>query len=292
MGKFKFHLVLFTVALIYGATFSIAKDVMPEYLRSYGFIALRVGFAAILFWIVHLIFIKEKVKGIKDYAELFVCGFFGVALNMSLFFKGLETSLPIHGAVLMLAAPVFVLIFQKMIYKVKITWLQWLGIFTALIGSFFLIAGNGLQFDDTTWFGDLLIVFNAISYAFYLVFVKRVLEKYHFVTVAKWSFAFAFILVLPLGYEQLMETNFVIIPTFVWGEILFVLFFTTFLTYFLNAYAIQNTSPSVVGSYIYLQPLLATSIAIILKKDFLTWEKVALALLIFAGVYMVNRKKL
>ena len=292
MGKLKFHLVLFSVALIYGATFSIAKDVMPTYLGSYSFIAFRVGFATILFWIVHSIFIKEKIKKRWDYLELFVCGFFGVALNMSLFFKGLETSLPINGAVLMLAAPVFVLIFQRLIYRVNISWLQWLGIFTALIGSFFLIAGNGFQVGGSTWFGDLLIVFNAISYAFYLVFVKRVLEKYHFITVAKWSFTFALLLVLPIGYQQIMETSYSGIPLFIWGEIFFVLFFTTFLTYFLNAYAIQNTSPSVVGSYIYLQPLLATSIAILLKKDILTWEKVVLALLIFVGVYMVNKRKL
>ena len=292
MGKFKFHIIFFLVALIYGATFSIAKDVMPTYVRSYAFIALRVGFAAILFWIVHAFFVREKVRRLKDYGELFVCGFFGVALNMTMFFKGLETSLPINGAVLMLAAPVFVLIFQRFIYTVKITLLQWAGIFIAMTGAFFLIAGNGLQFNDDTWFGDLLILLNAISYAFYLVFIKRVLEKYHFVTVAKWAFTFAFILVLPIGLRQITEIDFVNMPTLIWGELFFVLLFTTFFTYFLNAYAIQNTSPAVAGSYIYLQPLLATAIAISMEKDVITLEKVVLALLIFVGVYMVNKKKL
>lgn len=292
MGKIKFHVALFFVALIYAATFSIAKDVMPGYVGSYAFVLMRVGVAGALFWITHYLFIKEKIKDKKDYRDFFICGFFGIAANMTMFFKGLETSLPIHGAVLMLAAPVFVLIFQKLVYKVQIRSLQWLGIFIALIGAFFLIAGKGLQFHTDTWFGDLLILLNAISYAFYIVYVKKMLNKYHFMTVAKWAFFFAFLLVLPIGLNQLTQVSFAEIPSGIWLEIGFVVIATTYFTYFLNAYAIQNTSPAIAGSYIYLQPLLATLIAIKWGADVLTWEKAIFGMLVFLGVYLVNKKKL
>lgn len=292
MGNLKFHLVLFIVALIYAATFSIAKDVMPDYVRSYAFVLMRVGVAGVPFWIFHALFVREKIKEKRHYLDFFICGFFGIAANMTMFFKGLETSLPIHGAVLMLAAPVFVLIFQRLVYKVDIKGLQWIGILVALIGAFFLIAGSGLQFHKDTWFGDMLILFNAISYAFYLVYVKKMLNKYHFLTVAKWAFLFAFILVLPIGLGQLTEVNFSTMPSHIWLEIGFVVICTTFLTYFLNAYAIQNTSPAIAGSYIYLQPLLATLIAVQWGSDVLTWEKGLFGALVFLGVYLVNKKKL
>ena len=49
------------VAIIYGVTFTIAKDVMPKYVDAYGFIVLRVGGATILFWLVSFLGPKEKI---------------------------------------------------------------------------------------------------------------------------------------------------------------------------------------------------------------------------------------
>ena len=65
---------------------------------------------------------------------------------------------------------------------------------------------------------------------------------------------------------------------------------TTYVTYLLNAWAINKVGPTLVGAYIYLQPILAAIIAIILQKDILTLQKVIAALLIFAGVYITSLK--
>jgi hypothetical protein len=46
------------VSVIYGITFTIAKDVMPQYIDAYGFILLRVG--AMLYWLSWLFMPKEK----------------------------------------------------------------------------------------------------------------------------------------------------------------------------------------------------------------------------------------
>jgi drug/metabolite transporter (DMT)-like permease len=70
----------------------------------------------------------------------------------------------------------------------------------------------------------------------------------------------------------------------------FVIVFTTFITYLLNAWAIHKAGPTLVGAYIYLQPILATIIAIILQKDTLTMHKILSTLLIFAGVYITSSK--
>jgi drug/metabolite transporter (DMT)-like permease len=291
MSRLTNHVLLFIVAAIYAATFSIAKDVMPEFLGAYGFIVLRIVTATTLFWIVHTLFVREKVKHKKDYLLFAVAGFFGMAANMLMFFKGLETAYPIHGSVLMLAAPVFVLIFQKIIHKTLIRNVQWLGIVVALTGAFFLLAGKNLKFTEDTLWGDLLILLNAISYSFYLVFVKKLLLRYHFITVAKWSFTAALILVIPVGMSDLLEADFKSFPTYIWWEIAFVLVLTTFVTYLLNAFVIQRATPALVGSYIYLQPLLATAIAVAWGVDEVTVEKVAFSILIFTGVYLINKKK-
>jgi drug/metabolite transporter (DMT)-like permease len=73
------------VSVIYGITFTIAKDVMPQYIDAYGFILLRVSGAMLLFWLSWL-FMPEKIA-LNDF-PIIAAAFFGVAFNMLTFFGG------------------------------------------------------------------------------------------------------------------------------------------------------------------------------------------------------------
>lgn len=287
----KSHLALIIVAFIYGANYSIAKMVMFNYLNPFGFIVLRVFGAGILFYIIHALFVKEKVQG-KDLKRLFICSVFGIAGNMLMFFKGLSLTTPVNASVLMLNAPVFVLIFSAIIYKTKPKFVQIVGTFVAFSGAFWLIAGNKFQLVSDTALGDMFITFNAISYAFYLVYVKDLLIKYKSLTVITYSFLFGAILVLPFGFNDLRTTQFETFTPNVWWAIAFVVIGTTFIAYLLNAWALQKTSSTVVGSYIYLQPIIASAIGVYLGQDVLTTQKVLAALLVFVGVYLVSSKSI
>ena len=77
---FTSHLALFFANLIYALTFTLAKDVMPDTISPIGFILLRVTGAMILFHLIHVILVREKVKR-SDYLILILCGLFGVAIN-------------------------------------------------------------------------------------------------------------------------------------------------------------------------------------------------------------------
>ena len=74
-----------------------------------------------------------------------------------------------------------------------------------------------------------------------------------------------------------------------WRDVLFVVIATTFFAYILNTYALRALSPSVVSIYIYLQPFLATLIAVyIFRNDELDLRKITAAVLIVFGVYLVS----
>ena len=49
------------VSLIYGLSFTIAKDVMPHYIKPFGFIVIRVFGATVLFWLTSFFGPKEKI---------------------------------------------------------------------------------------------------------------------------------------------------------------------------------------------------------------------------------------
>ncbi len=284
----KVHLALAIVALIYGSTYVIAKGVMPLYLGPSAFIFIRITIAGILFHIVSLFYKREKIQKRSDYVEMAIAGLTGVAANMLLFFNGLAHTTELNASVLMLNAPIFVLLFSRMLLQGKISWYQVLGILISAVGAVMLIGGTNFSFEGLTAKGDLKILLNATSFAFYLVYSKRILAKYKPLTMIRFMFTFGWFFVLPFAVRELGEADFQSFPTRIWISILYVSVATTFIAYILNAWAVKNASPTIAGSYIYLQPLIATGIAIGVGKQLLSVEKVIFAVLIFIGVYLVT----
>ena len=284
----KVHGSLFLVALIYAATFSIAKEVMPHYIKPMGLITIRVWGAVSLLWVTHFLFVKESIFGKKDFLMLLKCAVFGVAANMLLFFKGLAITTPINAAILMVTTPLFVAFFSFFLLNEKVTKLKVIGLSFGVFGAILLLLGPSLSFNSTTLWGDLMVMTNAIIYAYYLIVAKPLLHKYSPITVIKWTFFFGGLLVIPFGFTELKEVQWQAIPNSIWSAIIFLIIGATFITYVLNAWALRNANVTLVGAYIYLQPVLATIIAVSMGKDSLTLPKVLFSLLIFTGVYLVG----
>tara|TARA_B110000438_G_scaffold212201_1_gene204312 strand:- start:521 stop:1417 length:897 start_codon:yes stop_codon:yes gene_type:complete len=287
----KSHMALFFANLIYALTFTFAKDVMPDTIQPIGFILVRVTGAMILFQIIHRIWIREKVKR-EDYGILILCGLFGVAINMMLFFKGLNYTTPIHAAVTMTSAPIVVFILAIIFHGEKKLPLRILGVALGAFGAIVLaVYGRDLETGNPNLaLGNLLVFINACSYAIYLTFVKPLMSKYHFLTIMKWVFTVGFIVVLPFGFTDVQAVEWSEISNKIWGEIAFVVFGTSFLAYMFNIYALKRLRASTVGFYIYLQPVLATVVALMLDSDNLDPIKIIASSIIFIGVYLVGRK--
>ncbi|TBX71158.1 DMT family transporter [Flavobacterium silvisoli] len=279
------------VSLIYGVSFTIAKDVMPMYVKPFGFILLRVFGATVLFWLVSFWAPKEKIQ-LQDFPRIAAAALFGVALNMLTFFKGLSYTSPISAAVIMVTTPIIVLILSAILIKEKMEFRKIIGILLGLLGTGFLILyGKSAANASNASLGNLLVFINAVSYGLYLIIVKKLMDKYNAFTFVKWIYTFGLLMVLPFGWSEYREIQWQTIPAAILWEIAFVVVFTTFLTYLFNLVSMRELKPTTVAVFIYLQPLFASVFAISLGKDHLTWVKTASAVLIFVGVFLVTRKK-
>ncbi len=279
------------VSIIYGVTFTIAKDVMPKYVDAFGFIVMRVGGSVMLFWLLSLFGPKEKIAK-ADFPRIIAAALFGVALNMLTFFKGLSYTSPIMGAVLMVTTPMIVLVLSAFIIKERMENRKVLGIILGLAGTITLILyGKSMANAPNASLGNLLVFVNAVSYAFYLIIVKKLMDKYNAFTFVKWIYTFGFLMVLPFGWGEFQAIDFANLPTAIFWKIGFVVVFSTFLTYLLNLISMRELKPTTVAVFIYLQPLFATIFAVSLGKDDLSVVKLISAVLIFVGVYLVTQKK-
>ena len=282
------HIALIIVNLIYALNYTIAKDVMPEYIQPSGFILLRVIGGSILFFLTYFFLVKERVKK-KDFFRLMLCGLFGVAINQLFFFEGLNLTTPINAAIIMTISPVLVIITSAIIIKEKITVRKIIGIFLGLIGACILILNSGdISFENDFFTGNILVLINATSYAIYLVLVKTLMKRYNPITVMFYVFIFGLIFVLPFGIDEIQKIDLTTFNEEIYLKIGFVVICTTFIAYMFNAFALKSLNPSVVSVYIYLQPLLASLIAIALNSDSLSLVKILSAIFIFSAVFLVS----
>ena len=292
MNSRKFALIAaFLVQLIYGLNYTYAKNVINEgFIQSFAFVLLRVVGATILFWIFGLFFKKQKIDK-KDFVTIFFASLFGVGINMLLFLKGLELTTPIHASVIMTITPVIILVLSIFFLDEKLTKLKVFGIVIAFSGGILLTAlGDSTRVGDNVALGNLCIFINAISYSIYVIMVKRLTAKYHPFTFIKWLFLFGILFTLPFGYQETLEIQWHTFTPYIWFSVMFVIIGATFGTYLLNPLALNSLKASTVGTFIYLQPVIAGVFAIVMGVDAVSPVKLIAMLLIFSGVYLVTKK--
>ena len=284
------HLALLGANLFYGAGFTIAKTVMPRLIEPFGFILIRVAIVTLLFWLTALGGQKYHTKiARKDWPILVLGGLFGVALNQMLFFYGLNLTLPIHASLIMMSTPLLITVIAAIVLRAGLSWDKGIGLLLGVGGAVLLMtAGKELGAVATATRGDLFVLLNAASYAIYLVIIKPLMLRYRPVIVVRWVFLFGLMFVAPFGWNQFAAIDW---PQFTAADYLAVAFIViccTFFTYLWNMYALRVLSPSIAGAYIYLQPVFAAIISVVWAGEALSWIKVTAAMLIFAGVYLVN----
>jgi len=285
------HLSLLAANIIYGLNYSIAKAVMPDHIKPFALVSIRSVLTAGLFWITSLFIPKEPVNR-KDLLYLFACSFFGVVINQTLFLVGLNLTTPINSSIILSTNPIFAFVFAALILKEKITFLKGTGLAIGLSGVLLLILQNGTpDLVSSTFLGDVYTLVNTISWAFYTVIIKRMLEKYHPVTVMKWTFLFGMLTNIPAGYNQWSTTDWSSIPLVAWLEIGFVVIFATYLGYLLISFGLRRLSPTIVSTYTYIQPIIAAYLASLMGQDHIDLVMIVSALLIFTGVFVVSFQK-
>ncbi len=280
------HILLLLVNLFYGANFIVSKTIMPNYLLPQAIILIRVSVTVALFFLVDFFWINEKIKR-NDIPLLFACAMFGVVINQEMFFAGLNLTTPVNGALIMITTPILVMVISFFNANEKMTWYKIAGIFFGAFGAFLIISGKGFSFSSKTMKGDLFILLNAASYALYLVIVRPLMLKYHPMTVIKWVFLFGLIPVVALGWNQLAETDWQHFKTQTWIALIFVIFFVTFCAYLFNMLALREVHSSIVGAYIYMQPIFAAILSAFYNYDTFSTQKLIAAAFIFSGVFLV-----
>lgn len=276
--------------MFYGAGFTVAKSVMPRLIEPLGFILIRVVAVTVLFWLSFGAGTDFRTTiDRKDWPRLVLGGLFGVALNQMLFFLGLSLTFPIHASLIMMTTPLLITIISLFVLRERIKPEKALGLALGISGASLLMsAGKELTMSGSSALGDLFVFLNAASYAIYLVMIKPLMQRYRPIIVIRWVFFFGMLMVIPFAWKQFTAIDWRLFQAQDYAAVAFIVVCVTFFTYLWNTFALRHLSPSTAGAYIYLQPVCAAVISVVFAGEVFTWVKALSAILIFAGVWLVN----
>lgn len=288
----KAHLAVLGTNFFFAVNFTLIKIISPLLMGPDAVNIFRVGISIFLFWLLWLFSKKNVAIQRKHWGRILLCAVTGIGLNQTFFIKGLTMTSAIHASLLALATPILVSFFALWALNEKFTLTKGLGLLLGICGSVFLVLQkeNSLQASDY-FFGDMLILVNAIFYSVYFISVKPLMETYSALHVIRWVFTIGFVLLLPIGWKEMQQIQW---TQFNWKYIAIIMAVAvggTFLAYLFNAYALQHLSASTAGTYIYTQPVFAVLIAVLFLNESFSWQKAVSALLIFCGVYLVSFRK-
>lgn len=283
----KTYLVLTAVSLLYGVNYSILKIIVPEHIGPFGFIVYRVIVSLIVFAAVYRLSF-QPIDWKRDGWRLVACGLTGIAINQLLFYKGISLTSAVNGSIIMTLTPILVMIWAWLLHGERITWVKILGIALGLAGALLILSKAGGR-GAGDWRGDVLVFINGASYGLYLVIVKPLMTRYRPLTVITWAFAFGLMFVIPVGWGEAAQLNVALLPAKVWWSAAYAIIGVTVVVYFLNAWTLQHVPSTVVGAFIYLQPVFATLTAILFFGEVFLLKHLLAMLLVFSGVYLVTK---
>jgi drug/metabolite transporter (DMT)-like permease len=287
--KIKAHFAVLGTNLFFAANFSLVKLISPTLVKPFGLNIFRVGVSLVLFWIIWLFGKSEAGIRKKDIGRFLLCGLTGITINQTLFIKGLTLTSTVHASLLILTTPLLITILAFWVLKEALTIYKALGLALGIGGCTLLILSKESSSHATNYLlGDLLILINAISYAYYFILVKPLMQHYSPLHVIRWIFTLGFFMILPLGFEEARAVDFTSFGAVHYLSLAGIVLTGTFLAYFFNTYGIQHLGASTTGSYIYTQPVFAVLIATFVLQEALSWQKIVAAVLIFSGVFLVN----
>ena len=248
--------------------------------------------AACLFWIASL-FIQPEHVNHKDMLSLFFAALFGIVFNQGTYIFGLGMTSPINASIVTTSLPILTMVIAAIYLREPITRKKLLGVFMGAVGALLLIlSGQPMSGGQSGSIGgDLLCLFAQFCFSLYLVFFKGLIGKYSPITLMKWMFTYASICLIPFSYTEIVQLDWSLLDYKVIAGLVMVVFCATFISYLLIPIGQKNLRPTVTSMYNYLQPIVASILAVAWGMDSFNALKIVAVILVFSGVFFVTQSK-
>lgn len=285
--------------IIWGIMAPLLKDLLNMGVMSGMTVSvIRMVVCMVLFWVLGWILPKSITQNQpinkKDLPLILLGALLFIVGTQSLTNIGAEYTYPVDVTVCCSVTPIFTLILGAIFYHKKFPpILKLIGVLLGLAGVLiFILATNENPEMHVTSpvLGDTLCVLSQVCGAIYLVFFIGLVSRYSCFTLMKWLYTLSTLCVLPFTYGDLIAVPWAELTGRAWFAIAYIVLLGSFVGYLLIAVAQKNVTPTLIAMCNYIQPITAAIYAAILGLAVITQANIIATILIFVGVWLVNKQ--
>lgn len=211
----KAHLGLILSYVIWAVNYPLYKVIMPHYISPYAMTMLVVGVAALLAFGSMLFVPIEPVRRQDILKLVAAAALMGIAKKLFLM-VGIQHTSPIDASIIATLGPILVLVISVMFLVDRFTPMKVLGMALGLAGALVVIlSGSGMQAPSDKLGGDAVVLLAIVASSFSMVWLKELIMRYKPVTLLRWIYPVAAVMMLPIGLGPLLRTDFSAMPAHV-----------------------------------------------------------------------------
>jgi len=231
---------------------------------------------------------EEKVRMRQQFWILAAVGLGGVVLNQLLFTLALGKTSVAHSSLIVSTTPISILLLARLMGQERLSSLKVVGMLIALSGVA-LIQFTPAKSDGATVAGDLLSLSGSITFAAFTVFGKVVTRNHSGITINAFAYIGGAIALLPFVLYMGWEIDPFSISLRACLSLLYMAVFPSVLCYVGYFYALNYVPASQVAVFAYLQPAIATFLAVPLLGESISSSLVMGGAIALLGVAITQR---
>ena len=295
------NLACFAAYVLFGVNIICSKNIAQDgHITPMALQCIRTYGTTLLFWLIDVpgrTTRRERLAR-KDILPMLAAAFLGLFFPYFAFLQAIPVISATDSAILLTLSPVMTLFLSVILLRERAGWAASGGVAISLAGTLLLTlfplmhspssVSSGLA--QSAPGGILLMLGNLLSFSLYLVLFRPLILRYPVVCFMKWMFLFSSLMTLPFAADAFARSDLPAVSAPIAAQLVY-LVLSTLVTYLLIPVGQKYLRPVIVSVYTYLQPLTTMFLTFALGLAPLYPYQLLAALLVFAGVALVNFSK-
>lgn len=285
-------LFLIIANIIWGAAapiFKLALYDIPPFTLAF----IRFFFASLLF--LPFVFARWKKLTQSEWWAILASAFFGIAVHIGFFFLGLQNAPSINAPLILSSAPIFLflgsVLFLREKLKLKVLFGMMVGLIGVILIVFYPLFFTGTMTINLQIKGNIFFVISTISgMVIKPLLNKATMKRITTVQLTFLEFIFGALMFLPFAWRESVMWSVNQLHRDGWVGIIFGIFFSSALAYFLFNWAISKVQTQEVGIFYYIDPLAGLLLGMFLLSEYPNIYYGVGALFIFLGIFIAENR--
>lgn len=282
-------MALLAANILFGANFSLYVSLTQHGVSFQQIFILQLTVAA-LFFAPFVLFSRQSYRiALEDFGSIFIVAIMVVYGWMYMLLWGATETSPIDASMIATLGPVVTLFVAHIVHPQPISWIKAIGALLAIAGTIALLSDKNYHLLGTTneAFGNALVLFAVIAIAANTVLINSQLRQYGVLTIVGWYYVIGLIMAAPFFYRDFLDIFSLSISKIAIFELVYVTLLGTVLPMYLLYVGSRHLTAVHTALYRYVQPLVATTLALLRGQTVIDHANIVGAVLIFSGVVFV-----